>query len=282
MFSGRSTRSICKRGRMARRATRSWTLPCAPARPGVRPASPLCGNGRTDRQSQGGWRTEFVWWQRASWSRTLCWTGVSTLPCTVESLLPQLSATAGLGEKHFMESFIDGDLAANNGGWQWTASTGTDPQPYFVSAHRPQQSHLQDLRRDCAKSFSESSIPSLNPKSVTPMAIISGTGSPSSRISRARRSMTRITTCPRTSSRNWVTPSQSSITRWRGRGLCSDTRMSGRRKKARSRPEFLVVDTAVASRCSLSSLCCTSRQHDCALNWACCCACRKARNVATG
>jgi hypothetical protein len=31
-----------------------------------------------------------------------------------------------------MESFIDGDLAANNGGWQWTASTGTDPQPYFV------------------------------------------------------------------------------------------------------------------------------------------------------
>jgi hypothetical protein len=28
----------------------------------------------------------------------------------------------GLGERHFMESFIDGDLAANNGGWQWTAS----------------------------------------------------------------------------------------------------------------------------------------------------------------
>lgn len=28
----------------------------------------------------------------------------------------------GLGEKYFMESFIDGDLAANNGGWQWTAS----------------------------------------------------------------------------------------------------------------------------------------------------------------
>ncbi|WWC72736.1 uncharacterized protein I206_106700 [Kwoniella pini CBS 10737] len=36
-----------------------------------------------------------------------------------------------LGEKYFMESFIDGDLAANNGGWQWTASTGTDPQPFF-------------------------------------------------------------------------------------------------------------------------------------------------------
>ncbi|KAK4689672.1 deoxyribodipyrimidine photo-lyase, partial [Tremellales sp. Uapishka_1] len=37
----------------------------------------------------------------------------------------------GLGEKYFMERFIDGDLASNNGGWQWTASTGTDPQPYF-------------------------------------------------------------------------------------------------------------------------------------------------------
>ncbi|KAJ9091068.1 hypothetical protein QFC20_007743 [Naganishia adeliensis] len=36
-----------------------------------------------------------------------------------------------LGERFFMESFIDGDLAANNGGWQWCASTGTDPQPYF-------------------------------------------------------------------------------------------------------------------------------------------------------
>lgn len=30
-----------------------------------------------------------------------------------------------------MQNFIDGDLANNNGGWQWSASTGTDPQPYF-------------------------------------------------------------------------------------------------------------------------------------------------------
>ena len=35
--------------------------------------------------------------------------------------------TAGLGEKHFMENFIDGDLAANNGGWQWTASVRCFP-----------------------------------------------------------------------------------------------------------------------------------------------------------
>jgi deoxyribodipyrimidine photo-lyase len=36
-----------------------------------------------------------------------------------------------VGEHHFMEHLVDGDVASNNGGWQWTASTGTDPQPYF-------------------------------------------------------------------------------------------------------------------------------------------------------
>lgn len=36
-----------------------------------------------------------------------------------------------LGEKYFMQHLIDGDLASNNGGWQWAASTGCDAQPYF-------------------------------------------------------------------------------------------------------------------------------------------------------
>lgn len=35
------------------------------------------------------------------------------------------------GESWFMENLLDGDLAANNGGWQWTAGTGTDAAPYF-------------------------------------------------------------------------------------------------------------------------------------------------------
>jgi len=35
------------------------------------------------------------------------------------------------GEAFFMEHLIDGDFAANNGGWQWSASTGTDAVPYF-------------------------------------------------------------------------------------------------------------------------------------------------------
>jgi len=35
------------------------------------------------------------------------------------------------GERWFMQNLIDGELAANNGGWQWSASTGTDAVPYF-------------------------------------------------------------------------------------------------------------------------------------------------------
>ncbi len=35
------------------------------------------------------------------------------------------------GEKYFAQKLLDYDLAANNGGWQWSASTGCDAQPYF-------------------------------------------------------------------------------------------------------------------------------------------------------
>ena len=35
------------------------------------------------------------------------------------------------GERWFMRWLVDGDPASNNGGWQWSASTGTDAQPYF-------------------------------------------------------------------------------------------------------------------------------------------------------
>ena len=36
-----------------------------------------------------------------------------------------------LGEAHFMRELLDGDFANNNGGWQWSASTGVDAAPYF-------------------------------------------------------------------------------------------------------------------------------------------------------
>ncbi len=35
------------------------------------------------------------------------------------------------GERYFMSKLVDADLAANNGGWQWSAGTGTDAAPYF-------------------------------------------------------------------------------------------------------------------------------------------------------
>jgi deoxyribodipyrimidine photo-lyase len=35
------------------------------------------------------------------------------------------------GERYFMQKLLDADLASNNGGWQWSAGTGTDAQPYF-------------------------------------------------------------------------------------------------------------------------------------------------------
>lgn len=35
------------------------------------------------------------------------------------------------GERWFMRHLVDGDPAANNGGWQWTAGSGTDAAPYF-------------------------------------------------------------------------------------------------------------------------------------------------------
>jgi deoxyribodipyrimidine photo-lyase len=36
-----------------------------------------------------------------------------------------------LGESWFMQHLIDGEIASNNGGWQWSAGTGADAAPYF-------------------------------------------------------------------------------------------------------------------------------------------------------
>ncbi|KAI0269121.1 DNA photolyase, FAD-binding/Cryptochrome [Gloeopeniophorella convolvens] len=58
-----------------------------------------------------------------------------------------------LGEKHFMQQFIDGDLASNNGGWQWSASTGTDPQPYFRIFNPYSQSEKADPSGDYIRTF---------------------------------------------------------------------------------------------------------------------------------
>ena len=49
-----------------------------------------------------------------------------------------------LGEKYFMQNLIDGDLASNNGGWQWSASTGVDAVPYFRIFNPTRQSQRFD------------------------------------------------------------------------------------------------------------------------------------------
>lgn len=46
-------------------------------------------------------------------------------------LVKDLHVDWRIGEQYFMSKLVDGDYAANNGGWQWCASTGCDGQPYF-------------------------------------------------------------------------------------------------------------------------------------------------------
>lgn len=49
-----------------------------------------------------------------------------------------------LGERFFMQHLIDGSFPANNGGWQWSASTGTDAAPYFRVFNPTRQSEQVD------------------------------------------------------------------------------------------------------------------------------------------
>ncbi|HWT72061.1 MAG TPA: deoxyribodipyrimidine photo-lyase [Oxalicibacterium sp.] len=50
---------------------------------------------------------------------------------TASFLVKDLGIDWRRGERYFAEKLNDYDLAANNGGWQWAASTGCDAQPYF-------------------------------------------------------------------------------------------------------------------------------------------------------
>jgi len=57
------------------------------------------------------------------------------------------------GERYFMQKLIDGDLAANNGGWQWSASTGTDAQPYFRIFNPMKQAEKFDPEGDYIRQY---------------------------------------------------------------------------------------------------------------------------------
>jgi deoxyribodipyrimidine photo-lyase len=61
------------------------------------------------------------------------------------------------GEQYFAEKLIDFDLSANNGGWQWAASTGCDAQPWFRIFNPVTQSE----RFDPAGKFIRKYVPEL-------------------------------------------------------------------------------------------------------------------------
>ncbi|HZG91993.1 MAG TPA: deoxyribodipyrimidine photo-lyase [Pseudonocardia sp.] len=50
---------------------------------------------------------------------------------TASFLVKDLHLPWWLGARHFMQLLVDGDLASNQHGWQWTAGSGTDAAPYF-------------------------------------------------------------------------------------------------------------------------------------------------------
>jgi len=69
------------------------------------------------------------------------------------------------GEQYFQDNLIDFDFSANNGGWQWAASTGCDSQPYF----RIFNPTLQSEKFDKDGSFIKKYLPqleSLSPKQI--------------------------------------------------------------------------------------------------------------------
>jgi deoxyribodipyrimidine photo-lyase len=62
-----------------------------------------------------------------------------------------------LGENFFMQHLVDGEIASNNGGWQWCAGTGADAAPYF----RIQNPWTQTKRYDPQGSYIKKWIPEL-------------------------------------------------------------------------------------------------------------------------
>lgn len=62
-----------------------------------------------------------------------------------------------LGESHFLQHLLDGEIANNNGGWQWSAGTGADAAPYF----RIQNPWIQSARHDPKGLYIQRWVPEL-------------------------------------------------------------------------------------------------------------------------
>ena len=94
----------------------------------------------------------FPWQNRADWFNSWC-NGHTGIPI-IDAAMRQLKHSGWMhnrcrmivasflvkdllidwkwGENFFMKSLVDGDLASNNGGWQWSASSGMDPKPMRI------------------------------------------------------------------------------------------------------------------------------------------------------
>ena len=72
---------------------------------------------------------------------------------TASFLVKDLGIDWRRGEKYFADNLTDFDLAANNGGWQWAASTGCDAQPYFRIFNPVTQSEKFDPEGRFIRSF---------------------------------------------------------------------------------------------------------------------------------
>lgn len=62
-----------------------------------------------------------------------------------------------LGEQFFLQHLVDGEIASNNGGWQWSAGTGADAAPYF----RIQNPWSQAKRHDPDGIYTKQWVPEL-------------------------------------------------------------------------------------------------------------------------
>jgi deoxyribodipyrimidine photo-lyase len=63
------------------------------------------------------------------------------------------------GEAHFMRWLLCGDVAQNNGNWQWVSSVGVDPAPYYRRLYNPS---LQQRRHDPDGAYVRRWVPELS------------------------------------------------------------------------------------------------------------------------
>jgi deoxyribodipyrimidine photo-lyase len=71
------------------------------------------------------------------------------------------------GEAYFAQKLLDFDLASNNGGWQWAASSGCDAAPYFRIFNPYEQTKRFDPQYNYIKTW----VPELNTAKY-PQAIV--------------------------------------------------------------------------------------------------------------